>query len=51
MIPRFSWRNRLRLVLAILRGAVYVDHARHLAWGQTIRLRTVEDIDVIQEES
>lgn len=49
MIPRLSWRNRLRLAIAILRGSVYVDTIRYLGWGQVIRLRTVEDRDVIQE--
>lgn len=49
MIPHTSWRNRLRLVLAILSGTVYVDNVRRIGWGQIIRLRTVENIDVIRE--
>ncbi|MCZ4300764.1 hypothetical protein [Microbacterium oxydans] len=48
MIPHTSLRNRLRLALGILRGSVYVDHAQHLGYGQIIRLRTVEDVEVIK---
>lgn len=51
MIPRTSWRNRLRLALAILRGTVYVDNVRRNGWGQVIRLRSVEDITIIEEQS
>lgn len=51
MIPRTSWRNRLRLVFAILRGTVYVDLVRRNGWGQIIRLRSVEDITIIEEQS
>lgn len=49
MIPRTSWRSRLWLALAILRGRVYVDNVRHNGWGQIIRLRTVDDVRVLEE--
>lgn len=49
MIPRTPWRSRIRLALAILRGAVYVDNVRSLGWGQVIRLRTVEDVHPLEE--
>lgn len=49
MIPRTSRRDRIRLALAILFGAAYVDHVIHRGWGQIIRIRTVEDIDVIRD--
>lgn len=48
MIPATSLRNRIRLAIGILRGTVYVDHIARRGWGQIIRLRTVEDIDVIE---
>lgn len=49
MIPRTPWRSRIRLALAILRGAVYVDNVRSFGWGQVIRLRTVEDVHPLEE--
>lgn len=53
MIPRLSWRNRLRLAIAVLRGDVYpeppFDLGERMAWGQRIWLRTVKDIEVLRE--
>ncbi|WP_454112800.1 hypothetical protein [Microbacterium maritypicum] len=49
MIPRTPWRSRLRLALALIRGAVYVDHVRSNGWGQIIRLRTVDDVRMLEE--
>jgi hypothetical protein len=48
VIPRTPWRSRIRLALAILRGAVYVDNVRSLGWGQTIVCRTVEDVRLLE---
>ena len=52
MIPRLSWRSRLRLAWAVWTGRVYVDNAKYGGglWGQTIRLRTVEDIVILRDE-
>jgi hypothetical protein len=49
MIPRMSLRLRLRLMWAIWTGQVYLDRARSGGgfWGETIRLRTVEDTTII----
>lgn len=49
MILHTPWRSRLRLAYAILRGEVYVDNVRHLGWGQMIRLRTVDDVELLGE--
>lgn len=49
MIPRFAWRSRLRLCWAILRGEVFLDYTEVTNWGQTIRLRTVEDVEIMED--
>lgn len=47
MIPRMSRRTRLRLIWAIWTGQVYLDWHEVRHWGEVIRLRTVEDIEII----
>lgn len=50
MIPRMTWRNRLRLALAVWKGQVWLYDAETMGWGQQITLRTAEDIEIIQED-
>lgn len=48
MIPHYGWRDRLRLAWAILTEKVYIDGTGKFGWGQTITLRTVDDVTIVR---
>lgn len=50
MIPRMSWRSRLRLAIAVWRGHVWIERIEWLSWGQRVTLRTVKNEPIILEE-
>lgn len=49
MTPHLFWADRIRLIIALLRGRVWVEDRGMTGWGQRVTLRTSEHVELVRE--